>query len=409
VRKQAILVLAMVVLLAASASAGTYSGGDGSAEYPYRIATPNDLNDIGNHEDDWDAHFVMVNDINLADYTGTQFNVICGSPDGGWYTMFEGVFDGDGHVIRNLNLEVDISMAGLFGYIGDSGVVKNVCLDGVDIKAIHYVGGIAGRNEGVIQNCHVSGTIEGEQACGGITGASLCPLPNNVSNCSFGGKVIGTDSTGGVVGSTDGTEVVKCYAIVEIIGEVQCGGIVGHNMGGNLQMCFSKGSITCSSSAGGFVGVTYDHCGYGGDILDCYADVTVNCSNYAGGFSGSAPGPYGQISNCYCSGKVVYDADNHTNVGGFIGEHMTPEDVFYSYFLESAGPDNGFGEPLSEKQMKQQESFAGWDFVEVWNIGENQTYPYLRVYPAGDMDHDDKVNLYDLAIMAEHWLEGTEH
>jgi len=171
---------------------------------------------------------------------------------------------------------------------------------------------------------------------------------------------------------------------------------------------FWKDKKVLVTGAGGFVGVTFDHCGYGGDIRDCYAEVTVNCSDYAGGFSSSAPGPFGQISNCYCSGKVVYDANNHTNVGGFIGEDRTPEGVFYSYFLESAGPDNGFGTALTEAQMKQQNSFPGWDFVEIWNIGENQTYPYLRVYPAGDLNHDGKVDFFDFAIAASHWLEGVE-
>jgi len=56
--------------------------------------------------------------------------------------------------------------------------------------------------------------------------------------------------------------------------------------------------------------------------------------------------------------------------------------------------------------MKTIDTFtdAGWDFVEIWGIGENQTYPFLRTDPAGDLDHDKRVNLVDLAIMAMHWL-----
>ena len=44
-----------------------YSGGTGEPNNPYQIADANDMNDIGNHPEDWDKHFVMVNDINLAD------------------------------------------------------------------------------------------------------------------------------------------------------------------------------------------------------------------------------------------------------------------------------------------------------------------------------------------------------
>lgn len=378
-------------------------------EDPYLIADANDLNEIGLHDEDWTAHFLMVNDVNLADLNGTQFNIICGSPYEGWYTIFEGVFDGNDHVISNLNLDVDRSMAGLFGYVA-GGVVKNVCLERLDIKATHYAGGIAGRNEGDIRNCSVSGNIEGQQACGGIAGSSSGFLAPHISkrtiiqNCSFRGGVIGEGPVGGVAGSTYESEIVGCSAIAEIFGEAKCGGIVGHNTGGNLQMCFSKGSVTCSGRAGGLVGITYDHCALGGDISDCYADVTVNCSSYAGGFSGSWPGTDGRISDCYCSGKVVYDANNYRDVGGFIGEDRLPKGVFNSYFLETAGPANGFAEPLSEEQMRQPQAFVGWDFVETWNIGENQTYPYLRVYPAGDLNHDGRVNSPDFAIFADHWL-----
>jgi len=57
--------------------------------------------------------------------------------------------------------------------------------------------------------------------------------------------------------------------------------------------------------------------------------------------------------------------------------------------------------------MKTESTFtdANWDFIEIWDIGENQTYPFLRVYPAGDINHDDIVNFHDLAILADHWLQ----
>ena len=401
---------AIVVLLAVSASAGTYSSGDGSPENPYRIATAEDLNDIGKHPEDFNKCFLLVADINLAGYGG--YNIICGEPSGGWYTMFEGVFDGNDHTISNLTINENRSMVGLFGYIGDNGIIQNTTLKTIDYKGIHYVGGVAGRNEGKILNCHVLGTIEGDQDCGGITGASLGPLPNQsqILNCSFRGKVRGAWATGGIVGSTDGPEISECYAIVDINGVWQCGGVVGHNTGGNLKRCFAKGVISCSEhSAGGFVGVTYDHCGYGGDIQNCYADVIVNCSNQAGGFSGSAPGQYGEIRNAYCCGKVVYDVNDYSDVGGFIGEERPPQGVFYSFFLETSGPDNGFGELLTPEQMQNRSTFtdAGWDFVEIWNIGEHQTYPFLRIYPAGDLNHDGRVDMLDFAIFASHWLEGA--
>ena len=53
--------------------------------------------------------------------------------------------------------------------------------------------------------------------------------------------------------------------------------------------------------------------------------------------------------------------------------------------------------------MKQQSTF-GWDFINTWAIGENQTYPYLRTVPAGDINKDRTVNFLDLCTVAEQWM-----
>lgn len=68
-KSEPILTLAVVVLLvglSGGVCAGTYSGGTGEPNSPYRIETAEDLNDIGNHVEDFNKCFVMVNDINLC-------------------------------------------------------------------------------------------------------------------------------------------------------------------------------------------------------------------------------------------------------------------------------------------------------------------------------------------------------
>jgi hypothetical protein len=79
-------------------------------------------------------------------------------------------------------------------------------------------------------------------------------------------------------------------------------------------------------------------------------------------------------------------------------------DIDTSGQLTSAG---GTGKTTAEMKTKSTFTDAGWDFVEIWDIGENQTYPFLRTEPAGDSNHDKKVDLTDLAILASHWLDGT--
>jgi hypothetical protein len=56
-------------------------------------------------------------------------------------------------------------------------------------------------------------------------------------------------------------------------------------------------------------------------------------------------------------------------------------------------------------QIRSTFTDAGWDFINVWNIGENQTYPYLRVYLPSDINKDGIVNFVDVAITTNKWME----
>jgi len=62
-------------------------------------------------------------------------------------------------------------------------------------------------------------------------------------------------------------------------------------------------------------------------------------------------------------------------------------------------PNNG----KTTAEMKRQSTFTNWDFINVWNIGENQTYPYLRTVPASDINKDNITNFLDLCIVTEQW------
>ena len=136
---------------------------------------------------------------------------------------------------------------------------------------------------------------------------------------------------------------------------------------------------------------------------DCYALVDVNPNTGVGGLIGLYL--RGTISNCYSSSSV----SGTTDVGELLGiESENNVIVMSCYFLDpndGGGPDNGYGELLTDAKIKQQASFVAWDFVHVWNISENQTYPYLRSVPAGDINKDGIVNFFDFAIITEKWME----
>ena len=69
-------------------------------------------------------------------------------------------------------------------------------------------------------------------------------------------------------------------------------------------------------------------------------------------------------------------------------------------------PNGVTGETTTNMQTMNTFVLAGWDFINVWNIGENQTYPFLRKYLAGDINYDGKTDFMDFAILAENWLLG---
>ena len=144
-----ILAIFLMLLLCAATATAKYSGGSGEPNDPYRIATPNDLNDIGNHLEDYNKCFVMVNGIDLSVYSLTTSII---APDtslssGFQGAAFTGVFDGNGHSISNLTIdppEPYIEYCSLFGYIGEGGEVRNLGIENVNVTARGYVGGLCG-------------------------------------------------------------------------------------------------------------------------------------------------------------------------------------------------------------------------------------------------------------------------
>lgn len=71
---------------------------------------------------------------------------------------FTGILDGLGHTITGLYIDdAEATNQGLFGTL--KGTVKNLKLSGSYINAKEYIGGIAGLNEGTIENCNDKGVI----------------------------------------------------------------------------------------------------------------------------------------------------------------------------------------------------------------------------------------------------------
>jgi hypothetical protein len=391
-KNPSILILAILVLLAGITAEAKYSGGTGEPNDPYLIAAAEDLNNIGNHTEDWDACFVLTNDVNLSAYTGTQFNIIGNST-----TMFNGVFDGNDHKIWNFTwTSIGRNFIGLFSWVGGSGQIKNLGMENVNVNVENgeWASGLVGSNyyHGTITNCYSTGIVSGTNYVGGLVGYN--DYGSTIAKCYSAARVLGTWDVGGLVAEnwTFGM-ITDCFSTSVVDGNERVGGLTGYN-DGFISDCYSTGNISGTTDVGGLSGI-------GGRITNCYSTGSVSGEDYVGGLVGN--NNYGKITNCYSTGIV---SGTGYQVGGLVGNGGIVVNSFWDIKTSGQSTSAG-GTPKTTAEMKKQSTFAnaGWDFIEVWDIGENQTYPFLRTGLAGDLNYDKKVDFNDLAILALHWLQ----
>ena len=148
---------------------------------------------------------------------------------------FEGTFFGNAHTIR-IKIENAIdNYQGLFAKIGEEGTVQSLHLTGsIHCTDSRLVGGIAGENHGIIQNCWVSARVASDwhnsssayrAKVGGIVGENAEPVGygsgGRVRYCCVTNDVVNDDNfVGGIVGYNARIAAVKhCTFYGAVIGE----------------------------------------------------------------------------------------------------------------------------------------------------------------------------------------------
>jgi len=132
--------------------------------------------------------------------------------------------------------------------------------------------------------------------------------------------------------------------------------------------------------AGSIVGYIYS-----GRIDNCYTTTNVTITTgslaYAGGIFGYGT-EQSRIANSYSTGTVKATSSYGAYAGGIAGGiGSSIHDNCYSLDNIHISDYTGFnGIRLTDTQMKQQASFVGFDFTNVWAISPaiNNGYPYLR-------------------------------
>lgn len=314
-----LVVICCLVMFGLSVNTAVALDGSGTQEDPLRIESLADFNEFASDPNYWDDYIRLDCDIDLSGRTYTKAVIAPDLSPPGCFDFtgipLTGVFDGNNNVISNLTIVLNSHYTGLFGYIAESGQVKNLGLEGCDISSSYATGCLAGHNDGLIINCYATGSIDS------------------------------TWDVGGLVGINEG-EICCSYAASSVSGSRYLGGLVGWNS-------------------------------YGGKVANCYATGNVTGDDYVGGLIGSNFGNWyicntGLVSTCYATGTVT----GYSNVGGLVGESSGA--VYLSYWnIQTSGQTTsagGIGKSTAE--MMSSQTYRGWGYDSTWTLGENE-YPRL--------------------------------
>ena len=158
------------------------------------------------------AYYDLEADIDMGDWKPLG---LYDSDGGNSLTEFTNLFDGHGHTIR-INIKgAEDNYQGLFARISKDGWVRNLHIAGsIQCSNSRLVGGIAGENDGLIQNCWVSADVSSDwknsssaydAKVGGITGENS----GAIQYCCVTGNVKNDDSdVGGIVGCNNNSGTV---------------------------------------------------------------------------------------------------------------------------------------------------------------------------------------------------------
>jgi len=292
----------IIVICCCSVSAqGKYGGGTGEPNDPYLIATASDMNQIGAEPNDWSSHFLLVNDINLAELTGTEFNII-----GNDTTAFTGVFDGNGHTISNFTYKKTFHLPGpiLFRILNHTDQGSNTLTNTNNMFSDDFV-----------QNWPVIISPPNDiSVIPGPIDFNWIPFPFPPS---FGGD--------GLFASVDGVDAeIKNLTLVDPNIETtgsKIGALVGHLHNGVVSNCGVEGGILRKTIGGTVISPGYSHLGglvgniSDGNVSGCYvSDCYLINHSWVGSAGGlTASNGAGTISNCYVIDSVV---ESGTSISG---------------------------------------------------------------------------------------------
>ncbi len=236
--------------------------GTGDVNSPYQILTEGQLDCLAHRADLWDRCFELVADIDMEGriYAGA----LIGRSDFS-EAPFNGVFNGGGHIIRNLTIggySTDANQATVLGFFGETGLgarVLDLGLADVSIMAAKRRSGNGGMlcavNGGYIGRCYSVGRLRMRGQLGGLVGGNT----GVIEDCYVRGEVEempqrGSGLYAGLVADNASGTIRTCYS-VSAVALIDGNGLVASNDGGTVQSCFWDVEASGANKSDGGVGL----------------------------------------------------------------------------------------------------------------------------------------------------------
>jgi hypothetical protein len=389
----------------------TYSG-SGTEMDPFQIANATDLICLSRRTSDCSSHFILMNNIDLRDFSFSTALIAYGS-------YFSGVFNGNNHVIKHLNI-TGKNKLGLFSRLGSHGLVTDLGIENCVIQGVYYIGGLCGANDSsTINRCHATGTVTGELNIGCLCGWNY---GGTINQCYSTGSVKGVKYIGGLSGANTLNGLIsRCYSDNTVMSDSSwVGGLCGENNSSTISHCYAIGSVTGKSYVGGLVGRLY---GSSAKIENSYSIGQVTATTYKGGLLGELRS--GIVTACFWD-KNTSGMTTSAGGSGIVGKTtaqlktrstFTAAPALWDFIDETTNGTadiwrmcvDGVDYPHLTWEYVRNGDFECLDGINVEDLGRLSA-DWLTIYSnsfyGADANGDQIVNIADFTILAENWLAG---
>ena len=259
---------------------------------------------------------------------------------------YNAVFEGNGNTISGLRVNLSSSYSvGLFGVTSPRAVIKNVCLENVNVRGDHLVGALVGQNRGTVVNSCSTGQVHGNALVGGLVGWNRGAIRRSYSQASVTGF--------------DYTDRDAPSGTIQPVWSTQLGGLVGGNYG-TMEDTYATGDVTGVGHVAGLTGSVWNN---------------------------------GVVRRSYSTGPPLSNQGNSFLVGGLVGwifGGTVESGSYWNTETSGSGWDEGFsqinwygvfdGDGKTTDDLQDPTGATGiyalWD-ANVWNFRSANDYPCL--------------------------------